>query len=165
MRRLPLALKNESRPERMCVMLRTICGACGRPKPFGAPCACQAGRHKAYDREHRDKSAAAFYHSPQWARTQKAIKARAGGCDEYLRMTEGRLLPGSIVHHIETLQENPDARTTPGNLILVSPKTHKMIHDRYALGKNEKAAMQERLRKAIRLSCFWNDTGAPREGL
>ena len=136
-------------------MLKTICPSCGKSKPQGVRCSCQAGRNRDYDREHRDKSAAAFYHSPAWTKTQRAVRARAGGCDEYLRMTEGRLVPGSIVHHIETLQDSPADRLNTDNLILVCPKTHKMIHDRYAMGKNDKTAMQEALKAAVRRSHFW----------
>lgn len=65
------------------------------------------------------------------------------------------MISGSIVHHIEPLQENPVERLNTENLILVSPKTHKMIHDRYALGRNEKTAMQDALKKAVHRSHFW----------
>ena len=136
-------------------MLMSICGVCGRKKPLGKICECQKNRHRYYDSERRDKESAAFYHSPQWVRMQKAIKARAGGCDEYIKATEGRMIPGSIVHHIEPLKEDPDDRLNTENLILVSPKTHRMIHDRYAMGRNEKTAMQDALKKAVHRSHFW----------
>ena len=130
-------------------MLTRLCPVCGRITRAGAPCACQAGRHREYDRQHRDADRATFYKSKAWAKTQRAVKARAGGCDEFLRATEGRLIPADTVHHIAPLADDPGASLSMENLILVSRRTHKYIHDRYAMGKNEKAAMQGRLRAAL----------------
>ena len=122
-----------------------ICQTCGKRVPQGTRCACQKGRHKEYDKERRDKTAAAFYHSREWVRLTHYIKSRAGGCDEYIRHINGELRPGSIVHHIFPRDARPDLALEPSNLILVSPATHRMIHDRYAVGANERAAMQGRL--------------------
>ena len=130
-------------------MLVRVCQVCGRLVRQGQRCICQKGRHKEYDRGRRDKQSAAFYHSPQWVRLQRAIKARAGGCDEYIKATEGRLVPANTVHHIEPVRDAPGKRLDADNLILVSPRTHRMIHDRYAMGETERTAMQERLRAAV----------------
>ncbi len=130
-------------------MLMRICQGCGRRVPQGAQCPCAKGRHKEYDKSCRDKGATAFYHSRGWSRLTAAIKARAGGCDEYIRHWDGRLVPGNTIHHIELLDERPDLALSPENLICVSPATHRAIHDRYALGKSERLAMQQRLREAI----------------
>ena len=130
-------------------MLKRLCPVCGRSKLPGVPCECQRGRHRLYDKMQRDAARASFYHSGQWAQTQKAIKARAGGCDEYVKATEGRLVPADTVHHIEPLEDAPAAALALDNLILVSRRTHKRIHDHYAMGLNEKTAMQGRLREAL----------------
>lgn len=130
-------------------MLVRVCQMCGRLVPQGQRCECQKGRHKEYDKRRRDKQSAAFYHSLQWVRLQQAIKARAGGCDEYIKATEGRLVPANTVHHIEPVRDAPGKRLDADNLILVSPKTHRMIHDHYAMGETERTAMQDRLRAAV----------------
>ena len=115
----------------------------------GQRCSCQKQRHKDYDRTRRDKEAASFYHSPQWVHLQAAIKARAGGCDEYIKAISGRLVPANTVHHIETVKDAPSKRLDINNLILVSPATHRMIHDHYSMGQAERQAMQGRLKDAI----------------
>ena len=130
-------------------MLTRLCPLCGRQTKLGTSCECQAGRHQRYDKRQRDRGRAAFYHAPAWTRTQAAVKARAGGCDEYLRATEGRLVPADTVHHITPLEDDPAGALATDNLILVSRRTHKYIHDHYAMGAAEKAAMQDRLRAAL----------------
>ena len=130
-------------------MLTRLCPLCGRLTRLGTSCECQAGRHQRYDKRQRDRGRAAFYHATAWTRTQAAVKARAGGCDEYLRATEGRLIPADTVHHITPLEDDPAGALAPENLILVSRRTHKMIHDHYAMGAAEKQAMQDRLRAAL----------------
>ena len=130
-------------------MLTRLCPLCGRLTRLGTSCECQAGRHQRYDKRQRDRGRAAFYHATAWTRTQAAVKARAGGCDEYLRATEGRLIPADTVHHITPLEDDPAGALAPENLILVSRRTHKWIHDHYAMGAAEKQAMQDRLRAAL----------------
>ena len=138
-------------------MLQRLCPICGRLKPLGGSCTCQRGRHREYDLHVRNKGRAAFYHSPSWIHLQRAIKARAGGCDEYIKATEGRLVPANTVHHIETVEDCPGLALDVSNLILVSPKTHRMIHDHYSMGQTEKAKMQGRLRAALRREAGWFD--------
>lgn len=130
-------------------MLMTICGVCGRKIPQGTVCECQRKRHKVYNREHRDSKANGFYHSQQWAHMRQAIIARAHGVDELILHEQGRLVPGSIVHHIETLQDAPGKRLDAGNLILLSAKTHAAVHAAYDKNDKDKQAMISRLKQAL----------------
>ena len=54
-----------------------------------------------------------------------------------------------MVHHIIPLEDSPDRRLDPGNLIYVSRKRHRLIHDTYAKGEKEKEILQKVLFKAI----------------
>ena len=127
------------------MMLNRLCAVCGRTVQQGQRCECQKKRHKAYDREHRDKDKAAFYHSLAWAKLRNQIKMRACGCDEYVRETDCRLIPGAIAHHIYPLDEFPELKLKASNLIYVSAKTHEMIHAAYDKGGQYKSAMQGNL--------------------
>ena len=129
-------------------MLTRICPSCGRPVQQGEACPCQAKRHKAYDRERRDKDRAKFYHSREWRAVVAAVRARAGYADE-LAKASGRLVPGSVVHHIHPVGERPDLRLSLGNLIYVSARTHKAIHDAYDKSPQTKKEMQSRLFAAL----------------
>ena len=129
-------------------MLTRICPSCGRLVRQGEACPCQGKRHKAYDRERRDKDRAKFYHSREWRAVAAAVRARAGYADE-LAKAGGRLVPGSAVHHIHPVSERPDLRLSMGNLIYVSARTHKAIHDAYDKSPQAKKEMQSRLFAAL----------------
>lgn len=126
-------------------MLMRICSACGRQVRVGESCSCLKERQKSYDRDNRNKKAASLYHSRPWQLLQLAVKSRAQYIDEYVMYYEKRMTAGRIAHHIIPVDERPDLALNPQNLIYVSDKTHKMIHDAYKKGGKEKAAMQARL--------------------
>ena len=86
-----------------------------------------------------------LYHSRPWQLLQLAVKSRAQYIDEYVMYYEKRMTAGRIAHHIIPVDERPDLALNPQNLIYVSDKTHKMIHDAYRKGGKEKAAMQAKL--------------------
>ncbi|MGP1408035.1 hypothetical protein [Selenomonas sp.] len=132
-------------------MLTRICPSCGRLVQQGEACPCQAKRHKAYDRERRDKDRARFYHSREWRAVAAAVRARAGYADE-LAKAGGRLVPGAVVHHIHPVGDRPDLRLSMANLIYVSTRTHKEIHDAYNKNPQAKKEMQERLLAALALN-------------
>lgn len=126
-------------------MLTRICGSCGRMVEQGRKCPCRADRHKEYDQDHRDKSKARFYNSKQWRAAAAAIRAKAGYADELVKATSHRLVPGTIVHHIQPIDERADLRLELSNLILVSARTHRAIHDTYVRGQPGKRDMQKKL--------------------
>ena len=126
-------------------MLMRICSACGRQVRVGESCLCLKERQKSYDRDNRNKKAASLYHSRPWQLLQLAVKSRAQYIDEYVMYYEKRMTAGRIAHHIIPVDERPDLALHPQNLVYVSDKTHKLIHDAYKKGGKEKAAMQARL--------------------
>lgn len=126
-------------------MLMRICSACGRQVRVGESCPCLKERQKSYDRDNRNKKAASLYHSRPWQLLQLAVKSRAQYIDEYVMYYEKRMTAGRIAHHIIPVDERPDLALNPQNLVYVSDKTHKMIHDAYRKGGKEKAAMQAKL--------------------
>lgn len=58
-------------------------------------------------------------------------------------------MPGFVVHHIHPVGEHPDVRLSLGNLIYVSARTHKAIHDAYDKSPQTKKEMQSRLFAAL----------------
>lgn len=109
----------------------------------------RAERNAEYDRKQRDKKAKAFYLSVEWKMARAAAMARDTGIDVYLYMTEGRIVPATMVHHIVELREDYAKRSALSNLISVSRETHEGAI-RKAYGKPEKKKeMQQALRKAV----------------
>lgn len=108
-----------------------------------------AERNAEYDRKQRDRKAKAFYLSTEWKMARAAAMARDTGIDVYAYMTEGRIVPATMVHHIVELREDYSKRSALDNLISVSRETHEGAI-RKAYGKPEKKReMQQALRKAV----------------
>ena len=126
-------------------MLTRICTSCGRRVIQGKMCVCQRARHGEYDRTHRDKAKAALYSSADWKRLASFARQRAGYKDEYLAMYQGRLEPGSVIHHIRPLEDDMGAAYDTENLVCVSQRTHRMIHDAYSESVERKREMQKLL--------------------
>ena len=126
-------------------MLTRICSLCGREVEQGKTCECLKQRTKEYDCEHRNKASKAFYHSQSWRLLQEAVKARAHYADEYIMHYEHRLIEGRIAHHIIPVDERPDLALNPRNIIYVSDRTHKRIHDAYQKSAEDKREMQSKL--------------------
>ena len=126
-------------------MLVRICGSCGRKVLQGQRCECQKDRFKVYNHEHRDKDSNDFYSSAQWKAAAEAARSRAGYADEYALHYEHKLIPGKLVHHIFPIDEAPGRRMDLDNLVCVSAKTHRRIHEAYEAGGRRKVEMQARL--------------------
>ena len=92
-------------------MLTKICPYCGKIIRQGENHTC---RHKAYNKT-RSKDETGFYSSLAWTRLREYVKARAMGADEYIYKTTGRIVPGSIAHHIIPARENPEKRKKAGH--------------------------------------------------
>jgi len=125
-------------------MLMRLC-KCGRRVKQGEICSCQKRRHKLYDSTTRDVEKKKFYSSTEWRKVTEAVKARANELDEYELAINGVISIGTTVHHIYTVDERPDLKTSLTNLILVSSKTHNKIHAEYDKGAEEKSKLQKKL--------------------
>lgn len=118
-------------------MFKRICPVCGKLHDQGEKCPLAKRRHKEYDREHRDKARAGFYHSKEWAAIHRLVKERFHGMDAYEWVVHHRIAPGTIVHHIVPLEEAPERGSDLSNLVLLSAKTHKLVHDRYKIAQKK----------------------------
>lgn len=130
-------------------MLMKICGKCGKKIGINEVCSCTKERHKVYDREFRNKDNAEFYHSKAWKQLTKLCKLKANGLDMYELEVNGKIVKGSLSHHIEELEENRDRGLDITNLIWVSEKTHNYIHSIYNKSKEDKNKLKALLFKII----------------
>lgn len=126
-------------------MLMRECQICGKMHRQGEPCPYAKRRNEEYDREHRNYARSAFYHSSSWKAIQKIVKAACHGLDIYEMNVNHRIVKGRIVHHIIPLSEAPEKALVLTNLVYVSDKTHRMIHDAYDKDAESKAKMQRKL--------------------
>lgn len=131
-------------------MLTKICSKCGKFYPASGSC-CEKKRHKEYDLYRRDKESAAVYRSKEWSILTVQCKERCNGIDLYILMTEGRIVPGQLCHHIYELDEAPDRRFYINNLLYVSVKSHAAIHRIYLRDSYEKKILQKKLEKFLQI--------------
>lgn len=127
----------------MSYMLLRQCNICGKVHRQGEPCHYSKNRQKVYDREHRNKERSGFYHSKEWKAIQAMVKAACHGLDMYEYIYEHRITKGRLVHHIVPLEEDSTRALDLTNLIYVSDKTHKKIHDEYKKGDENKIKIQK----------------------
>lgn len=120
-------------------MLVRVCERCGSFVKQGEKCPNCAPP------ERRNKSEHEFYYSTEWKRIATAARQRANYTDEYLLRYDGRAYEANLVHHIYPIKERPALQLDLGNLVVVSNRTHEMIHRAYAKGGDEKEKMQEKL--------------------
>ncbi|MCI8483492.1 MAG: HNH endonuclease [Lachnospiraceae bacterium] len=125
---------------RLIDITKTYCNAHERTK---------AESDAEYDRKYRDKKAKAFYNSSEWKTARAAALARDTGIDVYLYITEGRIIPATIVHHIVELREDYTKRSTLSNLISVSEETHEGTIKKAYSKVDTKRKMQQDLRRAV----------------
>lgn len=77
-------------------------------------------------REAYDSGTLPFYLSPEWRCVRDAVLRRDGYKDFWLSRF-GRMVPAEIVHHVFLLEDRPDLRLDPRNLVSVSRDTHRHI--------------------------------------
>lgn len=109
-----------------------------------------AERHAEYDRTQRDGKAKAFYNSAEWQMARAAALARDTGIDVYIYMTEHRVVPADMVHHIVELREDYSRRSTLDNLISISEATHEGVIKKAYRNLDSKREMQQALRQAVK---------------
>lgn len=109
-----------------------------------------AERNAEYDRTQRDRRAKTFYNSKEWSIARATALARDTGIDIYLYITEGRVVPATMVHHIKELREDYTKRCDLDNLISVSESTHEGVIKQAYSSNETKKDMQRLLRQCIK---------------
>jgi hypothetical protein len=94
-------------------------------------------RFKTYDILRRDKKAAIFYNSIEWITTREVVQNKFNHIDVYAYYIDKVIIPSTLVHHIHELKDNWDKRLDIENLIPLSDRSHKIIHEAYKKNKIE----------------------------
>lgn len=131
-------------------VLKSTCPQCGKRIPYGSECQCKAehnrNRHKYYDRTQRNQEAVAIYHSTAWAIARQTAIARDNGLC-LLCLTDKRITPCDMVHHIVEISEDQGRAYDKDNLISLCNGCHAKVHAEH---EHNKTPMQNTLRKLIK---------------
>ena len=145
--------------------LLKLCSRCNKTIPYGKTLCeeCEAkykqknkrkytekdkARWREYQKQRDDKEEQAFYMSKTWKLTRDTIANKFYHIDVYLFMKYGIIEYGNIVHHIVELKEDFSQRLDETNLILLSQRSHLLIHEEYNNGN--KVALQEELKQMVK---------------
>lgn len=127
-----------------------ICPRCHKLISEGTTCSCyrkaKADRDRYYDRYKRDDRSRKFYQSKAW-REKRYYTLSIDGCDVYIFMTTGRIIPADTVHHVIPLRDNWSRRFDLDNLMSLSSSTHSQIESMY---DKDKAGMIRKLQKMLK---------------
>lgn len=104
-------------------------------------------RYKEYkERRIKDKNQKRyqdFYNSPLWRTLSKAIRSEYYHIDilEYYRT--GNIIQGEAVHHIVEIEDDWESRYDSSNLIYLTEKNHRRVHEQYNKSSKDKKVMQK----------------------
>ena len=103
------------------------CSRCGKRLDAGEKCPCYDRERDRRGRDARD----GFYRSEEWGRARAGAIRRTYGLDIVAWYEYGELVNGFTVHHIAPLETAWGLRTDADNLIYLTEKNHRLIHELY----------------------------------
>lgn len=109
------------------MIIYTHCSRCRTKIPVGARCRCYDKKRDKHGRLDADN----FYHSPEWGAARARAIRRTYGLDIVAWYEYGELVNGFTVHHIAPLETAWGLRTDADNLIYLTEKNHRLIHELY----------------------------------
>jgi len=95
-----------------------------------------------------------FYNSNEWKRVRDIVIAGCYSIDILEYYKTGKIIQGERVHHIIELEQDWNSRFDIFNLIYLTERNHRRVHEEYKKGNKEKKQMQELL---FRLIDKWNN--------
>lgn len=134
-------------------MLKKLC-KCGKRIPITEKqCEdCRRKQQKSYDtykRENRD-----IYRDRRWAVVRAMAKEDSNGIDLYHLYRTGRIVEGTLGHHIVEVKEDRSLAFDPENVFWLTDGSHKEVHALYERSAEDKKATQDllhRLKKAYKV--------------
>lgn len=138
---------------------------CGAVIPQGIPLcsACaelyagSGSRHMEYNRNRRNKQAAAFYICGDWRKVRDYALKLYDGLDIYAYYVQHTIATADMVHHIVEIEEDWTRRLDITNLLPLSNTNHGIISALYAKDDATKRATQQQLRQLI--AVHWERQG------
>lgn len=105
-------------------------------------CRCYEKRRTSQGRSERDS----FYLLPEWGQARARAIRRTHGLDIVAWYEHGELVNGFTVHHIAPLEIAWNLRADDDNLIYLTEKNHRLIHELY---KKDYIGTRDRLRELL----------------
>lgn len=114
--------------------MKTTCASCGKIIPYRSICPCRVEakkeHDKRYDRCGRNKEDAVIYKNRQWQVVREIAMARDNGLC-LVCLSEKRIHPADMVHHIVEVSEDKRTAYDVDNLISLCNACHANVHAAY----------------------------------
>lgn len=122
------------------------CSRCGNRIEYSQKCICSK---KSIKNNYKNDLEKKFYSSKNWQNIVEISKKRYNYLDIYSYYILGRIEEGEVVHHIVPLTENWNKKLDIKNLIFLTEKNHRTIHNLMKKGFEDKANTQQLLYSLI----------------
>lgn len=119
------------------------CSLCGKRIAANEKCKCYE-KNNVRNRPDCDK----YYSSSEWQHTRAAAMHKTFGLDIFAFYEYGIITYAFTVHHIVPLEEDYTRRADQSNLIPLTEKNHRYIHEKYKNPK-EKSLYINKLRNLL----------------
>lgn len=129
--------------------MKTTCASCGKIIPYRSICPCRAEakkeHDKRYDRYVRNKEDAIIYKNRQWQVVRAIAMARDNGLC-LVCLSDKRIRPADMVHHIVEVAEDKRTAYDVDNLISLCNACHANVHAAYT---DSRESERRRLRSLL----------------
>ena len=130
-------------------MLYKRCSRCGNRLEYNTICSCKA-KYKTNSDSYKNDKERKFYKSKAWQDATNIIKNRFIYLDIYSYYILGQIEKGEVVHHIVALDEDWSKRLYLSNLIYLTEKNHRKIHNLMKKSTKDKEDVQQLLFSLIK---------------
>nr|DAM85367.1 MAG TPA: HNH endonuclease bacteriophage, HNH Endonuclease, DNA.52A [Caudoviricetes sp.] len=130
-------------------MIYKRCTRCGDRLEYNTICSCKS-KYKTNSDSYKDDKEKRFYKSKAWQDTTNIIKNKFNYLDIYSYYVLGQIEKGEVVHHIVALDEDFSKKLSLSNLIYLTEKNHRNIHNLMKRSPKEKEDVQKLLFSLIK---------------
>lgn len=130
-------------------MIYKRCTRCGNRLEYNSECSCLT-KHKINSDDYKSNIEKRFYKSKEWQSLTNIIKNRFNYIDIYSYYILNKIENGQVVHHIVPINEDFSRRYQVSNLIYLTEKNHRLIHNTMRKSIEDKEKIQNILFSLIR---------------
>ncbi len=121
-------------------MIYTRCQSCKARIEVGKPCERCRKNYEKIRRKTRPETDR-YYLTGEWQTARSKAIAKTFGLDPYSLIVLGIIEHGFTVHHIVPLETDYSLRSEQSNLIYLTEKNHRKIHELYKVNYENTARM------------------------
>ena len=112
-------------------MLAKICDRCHKRIDYNNKCSCYKLNNKSSKTDLYNADVKQFYNTTEWAKARAKAMQLTYGLDPISLVQHNRIEQAFTVHHIVPIIDDYSKRLDIDNLIPLTEKNHRMIHEMY----------------------------------